>query len=106
MVAEAALGEGHGGDGTPRAAGDRRRLAVASGRNTGGKQEYLLDVARVYVLAGDMLRAGRAVLEAERTARRVRCTTGRRYGTWSPWWARSAAAPADLARLAATLGVA
>ncbi|SCG17410.1 hypothetical protein GA0070610_3721 [Micromonospora echinofusca] len=65
---------------------------------------YLLDVARVHALAGDMVRAGRALLDAERTAHsevhdrpavRDLVATVARY----------AAAPAGLARLAATLRV-
>ncbi|MFV2113151.1 helix-turn-helix domain-containing protein [Micromonospora sp. LOL_025] len=65
---------------------------------------YLLDVARVHALAGDMVRAGRALLDAERTARsevhdrpavRDLVATVARY----------AAAPTGLARLAAALHV-
>ncbi|MDT0530876.1 helix-turn-helix transcriptional regulator [Micromonospora sp. DSM 115977] len=65
---------------------------------------YLLDVARVHALAGDMVRAGRALLDAERTAHsevhdrpavRDLVATVARY----------AAAPAGLARLAAALHV-
>ncbi|MFI2664664.1 helix-turn-helix domain-containing protein [Micromonospora carbonacea] len=65
---------------------------------------YLLDVARLHAAAGDGLRAGRAVLDAERTARgevHDRPAARELVGVV----ARSAAAPAALTRLAATLGV-
>ncbi|OON31130.1 hypothetical protein BSA16_12805 [Micromonospora sp. Rc5] len=65
---------------------------------------YLLDVARLYASAGDGLRAGRALLDAERTARgevHDRPAARDLVGVV----ARSAAAPAALTRLAATLGV-
>ncbi|MFG1900921.1 helix-turn-helix domain-containing protein [Micromonospora carbonacea] len=65
---------------------------------------YLLDVARLYASAGDGLRAGRALLDAERTARgevHDRPAARDLVGVV----ARSAAAPASLTRLAATLGV-
>ncbi|WP_431912246.1 helix-turn-helix domain-containing protein [Micromonospora carbonacea] len=65
---------------------------------------YLLDVARLHAAAGDGLRAGRAVLDAERTARgevHDRPAARDLVGVV----ARSAAAPAALTRLAATLGV-
>ncbi|MEU8050215.1 helix-turn-helix domain-containing protein [Micromonospora haikouensis] len=65
---------------------------------------YLLDVARLYASAGDGLRAGRAVLDAERTARgEVHDRPAAR--DLVAVLARSAAAPATLTRLAATLGV-
>ncbi|WP_343450367.1 helix-turn-helix domain-containing protein [Micromonospora oryzae] len=65
---------------------------------------YLLDVARLYASAGDGLRAGRAVLDAERTARgEVHDRPAAR--DLVAVLARSAAAPAALTRLAATLGV-
>ncbi|MFI7432012.1 helix-turn-helix domain-containing protein [Micromonospora haikouensis] len=65
---------------------------------------YLLDVARLYGSAGDGLRAGRAVLDAERTARgEVHDRPAAR--DLVAVVARSAAAPAALTRLAATLGV-
>ncbi|MET8043324.1 helix-turn-helix domain-containing protein [Micromonospora sp. NPDC005215] len=65
---------------------------------------YLLDVARVYVLAGDMHRAGRAVLDAERTANsEVYDRPTVRKLVAAVW--RSVDAPADLAQLAATLHV-
>ncbi|MFG1845132.1 XRE family transcriptional regulator [Micromonospora carbonacea] len=65
---------------------------------------YLLDVARLHASAGDGLRAGRAVLDAERTARgevHDRPAARELVGVV----ARSATAPAALTRLAATLGV-
>ncbi len=65
---------------------------------------YLLDVARLYASAGDGLRAGRALLDAERTARgevHDRPAARDLVGVVT----RSAAAPAALTRLAATLGV-
>ncbi|WP_353898723.1 helix-turn-helix domain-containing protein [Micromonospora harpali] len=65
---------------------------------------YLLDVARLYASAGDGLRAGRAVLDAERTARgevHDRPAARDLVGVVARW----AAAPAVLTRLAATLGV-
>ncbi|WP_431974458.1 hypothetical protein [Micromonospora haikouensis] len=65
---------------------------------------YLLDVARLHAAAGDGLRAGRAVLDAERTARgevHDRPAARELVGVV----ARSAAAPAALTRLAAALGV-
>ncbi|MFI1196775.1 helix-turn-helix domain-containing protein [Micromonospora sp. NPDC020750] len=65
---------------------------------------YLVDAARAYAQTGDMLRAGRALLDAERTAHGevhdrppVRDLVA--------VVARSAAAPSDLVRLAATLHV-
>ncbi|GAB3957688.1 hypothetical protein [Micromonospora vulcania] len=66
---------------------------------------YLLDVARAYALAGDLLRAGRTLLGAERTARsEVHDRPAVR--DLIAVVARSAAAPAGLAQLAATLHVA
>ncbi|MFE9194114.1 helix-turn-helix domain-containing protein [Micromonospora sp. NPDC007208] len=65
---------------------------------------YLLDVARGYALAGDVYRAGRAVLDAERTARsEVHDRPAVRKLVAVVW--RSADAPAGLAQLAATLRV-
>lgn len=65
---------------------------------------YLLDVARGYALAGDMHRAGRAVLDAERTARtEVHDRPAVRKLVAVVW--RSADAPAGLAQLAATFHV-
>ncbi|MFI9640553.1 helix-turn-helix domain-containing protein [Micromonospora sp. NPDC051925] len=101
VVAEAALGEVTAA--TVRherlVAGDEWRLLPAEHRAA-----YLLDVARAYAQAGDMSRAGRAVLEAERTARTEvhdRPTVRHLVAVV----ARSAAAPPGLARLAATLHV-
>ncbi|MGC5329087.1 helix-turn-helix domain-containing protein [Micromonospora sp. DT62] len=65
---------------------------------------YLLDVARVHALAGDMVRAGRALLDAERTAHsEVHDRPAARDLVATV--ARYAAAPAGLARLAAALHV-
>ncbi|MEV4718832.1 helix-turn-helix transcriptional regulator [Micromonospora noduli] len=65
---------------------------------------YLLDVARAYALAGDMHRAGRAVLDAERAARsEVHDRPAVRKLVAVVW--RSADAPTGLAQLAATLRV-
>ncbi|MGC4789849.1 helix-turn-helix domain-containing protein [Micromonospora sp. DT178] len=65
---------------------------------------YLLDVARVHALAGDMVRAGRALLDAERTAHsEVHDRPAARDLVATV--ARYAAAPASLARLAAALHV-
>ncbi|WP_422756886.1 hypothetical protein [Micromonospora sp. WMMD708] len=100
VVAEAALGEITAA--TVRherlVAGDEWRWLPPEHRAA-----YLLDAARAYVLDGNLLRAGRAVLEAERTVRNevhdrpaVRPLVA--------VVARSAAPPA-LTRLAATLHV-
>ncbi|MFI7551044.1 helix-turn-helix domain-containing protein [Micromonospora sediminimaris] len=63
---------------------------------------YLLDVARAYAGIGEMSRAGRALLEAERAARgEVRDRPAAR--NLVAFVARSTAAPADLTRLAASL---
>ncbi|WP_327027551.1 helix-turn-helix domain-containing protein [Micromonospora sp. NBC_01740] len=65
---------------------------------------YLLDVARVHALAGDMARSGRALLDAERTAHsEVHDRPAARDLVATV--ARYAAAPAGLARLAAALHV-
>ncbi|WP_433349129.1 helix-turn-helix domain-containing protein [Micromonospora sp. CA-111912] len=65
---------------------------------------YLIDAARAYAQTGDMLRAGRALLDAERTARgEVHDRPAVRDVVAVV--ARSAAAPAGVARLAATLHV-
>lgn len=65
---------------------------------------YLLDVARGYAQAGEVHRAGRAVLDAERTARgEVHDRPAVRKLIAVVW--RSADAPAGLAQLAATLHV-
>ncbi|MGC4808126.1 helix-turn-helix domain-containing protein [Micromonospora sp. DT233] len=66
---------------------------------------YLVDAARAYARAGDTLRAGRALLDAERIARgEVHDRPAVR--DLVAVVARSSAAPAGLARLAATLRVA
>ncbi|MGC4853461.1 helix-turn-helix domain-containing protein [Micromonospora sp. DT4] len=63
---------------------------------------YLLDVARVHALAGDMLRAGRTLLAAERAAHsEVHDRPAMRRLVAVVW--RSADAPAELTQLAATL---
>ncbi|WP_244200202.1 helix-turn-helix domain-containing protein [Micromonospora arborensis] len=65
---------------------------------------YLLDVARAHALAGDLLRAGRTLLDAERTAHSEvhhRPAVRKLVAVVS----RSADAPAGLAQLAATLRV-
>ncbi|MEU7932785.1 helix-turn-helix transcriptional regulator [Micromonospora echinofusca] len=65
---------------------------------------YLFDVARAQALAGDVPRAGRALLDAERTARgEVHDRPAVRDLVAAV--ARSPAAPPDLSRLAATLRV-
>lgn len=65
---------------------------------------YLLDVARGYARTGDMRRAGRAVLDAERTAHsEVHDRLAARKLVAVVW--RSADAPVGLAQLAATLHV-
>ncbi|MFI7661478.1 hypothetical protein ACIBTW_21620 [Micromonospora parva] len=65
---------------------------------------YLLDVARAYARVGDMLRAGRTLLDAERTAHgEVHDRPVVRKLVAVVW--RSADAPAGLAQLAATLHV-
>ncbi|MEV4661879.1 helix-turn-helix transcriptional regulator [Micromonospora echinofusca] len=96
------------------AVGDVRAATVRHERLVSGEQwrwlppehraAYLLDVARVHACAGDMVRAGRALLDAERTAHsevhdrpaaRDLVATVARYAT----------PPAGLARLAAALHV-
>ena len=101
VVAEAALGEVTAA--TVRherlVAGDEWRWLPPEHRAA-----YLLDAARAYVLDGNLLRAGRAVLEAERTARsEVHDRPAVR--PLVAVVARSAAAPPALTRLAATLHV-
>ncbi|MEU1754377.1 helix-turn-helix domain-containing protein [Micromonospora matsumotoense] len=101
VVAEAALGEVTAA--TVRherlVAGDEWRWLPPEHRAA-----YLLDAARAYVLGGNLLRAGRAVLEAERTARsEVHDRPSVR--PLVAVVARSAAAPPALTRLAATLHV-
>ncbi|MEU4552313.1 helix-turn-helix domain-containing protein [Micromonospora violae] len=66
---------------------------------------YLLDVARAYARVGDMLRAGRTLLDAERTAHgEVHDRPVVRKLVAVVW--RSADAPVGLGQLAATLGAA
>ncbi|MEU4567448.1 helix-turn-helix domain-containing protein [Micromonospora sp. NPDC023956] len=101
VVAEAALGD-------VAAATVRHERLIAGGEwrwlPTEHRAAYLLDAARAYVLAGDLRRAGRALLEAERTARgEVHDRPAVR--DLVAVVARSAAAPPDLARLAAALRV-
>ncbi|MEU3453736.1 helix-turn-helix domain-containing protein [Micromonospora sp. NPDC006766] len=101
VVAEVALGE-------VTAATVRHERLIAGDEwrwlPTEHRAAYLLDAARAYALAGDMVRAGRALLEAERTARsEVHDRPAVRDLVAAV--ARSAAAPAGLARLAATLHV-
>ncbi|GLY23828.1 helix-turn-helix domain-containing protein [Micromonospora sp. NBRC 101691] len=101
VVAETALGD------APAATARHERLTAGGGWRwlpTEHRAAYLLDVARAYVLAGDLRRAGRALLDAERTARgEVHDRPAVR--DLVAVVARSAAAPADLARLAAALHV-
>ena len=101
MVAEAALG------GATRAVVRHERLMAGEGWRwlpAEHRAAYLLDVARVYVLAGDLVRAGRSVLEAERTARsEVHDRPAVRHLVAVV--ARSPAAPPGLTRLAAALHV-
>ncbi|MFI6819941.1 helix-turn-helix domain-containing protein [Micromonospora sp. NPDC050187] len=101
VVAETALGD------APAATARHERLTAGGGWRwlpTEHRAAYLLDVARAYVLAGDLRRAGRALLDAERTARsEVHDRPAVR--DLVAVVARSAAAPADLARLAAALQV-
>ncbi|MEO3773160.1 hypothetical protein [Micromonospora sp. B9E7] len=62
-------------------------------------------MARAYALTGDVLRAGRAVLDAERTAHsEVHHRPAVRKLVTVVW--RSADAPAGIVQLATTLGVA
>ncbi|WP_229397983.1 helix-turn-helix domain-containing protein [Micromonospora okii] len=101
VVAESALGE------VTAATVGHERLVAGDGWRwlpTEHRAAYLLDVARAYALAGDMLRAGRAVLEAERTARgEVHDRPAVRDLVAAV--ARSDATPPGLLRLAATLHV-
>ncbi|SCL30595.1 helix-turn-helix domain-containing protein [Micromonospora inyonensis] len=101
VVAETALGD-------VTAATVRHERLTAGGEwrrlPTEHRAAYLLDVARAYVLAGDLRRAGRVLLEAERTARsEVHDRPAVR--DLVAVVARSADAPTDLARLAAALYV-
>ncbi|MBQ1075069.1 helix-turn-helix transcriptional regulator [Micromonospora sp. C31] len=96
------------------AVGDVRAATVRHERLVRGEQwrwlppehraAYLLDVARAHALAGDLPRAGRALLDAERTAHsEVHARPAARDLVAAV--ARHAADPAGLARLAATLRV-
>ncbi|MEU7996424.1 helix-turn-helix transcriptional regulator [Micromonospora sp. NPDC049060] len=101
VVAEAAVGD------MPAATVRHERL-VAGGQwrwlPPEHRAAYLLDVARAQALAGDVPRAGRALLDAERTARgEVHDRPAVRDLVAAV--ARSPAAPPDLTRLAATLRV-
>ncbi|MBM0279082.1 hypothetical protein [Micromonospora tarensis] len=101
MVADATLG-----DVTTATARHERLVAGGEWRwlPPEHRAAYLLDVARTYALAGDMRRAGRAVLDAERTARsEVHERPTARKLVAVVW--RSADAPVGLAQLAATLHV-
>ncbi|RGC67428.1 Helix-turn-helix domain protein [Micromonospora sp. MW-13] len=101
VVAEAALG-----DGTAATARHERLTAGGEWRwlPPEHRAAYLLDAARAYAQTGDMFRAGRALLDAERTARgEVHDRPAVR--DLVAVVARSAAAPAGLARLAAALHV-
>ncbi|MET7946257.1 helix-turn-helix domain-containing protein [Micromonospora sp. NPDC005324] len=100
-VAEAALG-----DATTATARHERLVAGEEWRwlPPEHRAAHLLDVARVYALAGDMRRAGWAVLDAERTARSEvhdRPAVRKLVAVVG----RSADAPAGVAQLAATLHV-
>ncbi|MEU5908122.1 helix-turn-helix domain-containing protein [Micromonospora sp. NPDC047467] len=101
VVAEAALG------GVAAATVRHERLVVTDEWRwlpPEHRAAYLLDVARAYALVGDMLRAGRTLLEAERTAHgEVHDRPATRKLVAVAW--RSADAPAGLAHLAATLRV-
>ncbi|WP_231931548.1 helix-turn-helix domain-containing protein [Micromonospora echinospora] len=101
VVVETILGD------APAATARHERFTAGGGWRwlpTEHRAAYLLDVARAYVLAGDLRRAGRALLDAERTARgEVHDRPAVR--DLVAVVARSAAAPADLARLAAALHV-
>ncbi|WP_405425443.1 helix-turn-helix domain-containing protein [Micromonospora sp. NBC_00617] len=101
VVAEAALGD-------VAAATVRHERLVATDKwrwlPPEHRAAYLLDVARAYAHVGDMLRAGRTLLEAERTAHgEVHDRPATRKLVAVTW--RSADAPAGLAHLAATLRV-
>ncbi|MCG5454208.1 helix-turn-helix domain-containing protein [Micromonospora sp. PSH03] len=102
VVADAALG-----DVTVATARHERLVTGDEWRSLSPEHRaaYLLDVARVYALAGEMHRAGRAVLDAERTARsEVHDRPAVRKLVTVVW--RSADAPAGIVQLATTLGVA
>ncbi|GIJ22519.1 helix-turn-helix domain-containing protein [Micromonospora lutea] len=99
VLVEIALGD------TSLAAARHERLVTGAGwwwLSAEHRAAYLLDVARAYARIGEMTRAGRALLEADSTARgEVRDRPAARELLQVV--ARSAAAPAGLARLAATL---
>ncbi|MEU8083170.1 helix-turn-helix transcriptional regulator [Micromonospora sp. NPDC049101] len=102
VVAEAALG-----DVTTATARHERLVAGEEWRwlPPEHRAAYLLDVARAYALAGDMLRAGRTLLDAERAAHsEVHDRPAVRKLVAVVW--RSADAPAGIVQLATTLGVA
>ncbi|MEU8331296.1 hypothetical protein [Micromonospora sp. NPDC048839] len=102
VVAEAALG-----DVTTATARHERLVADEEWRwlPPEHRAAYLLDVARAYALTGDLLRAGRALLDAERTAHsEVHDRPAVRKLATVLW--RSADAPAGIVQLATTLGVA
>ncbi|MFY1599163.1 helix-turn-helix domain-containing protein [Micromonospora sp. WMMD737] len=96
------------------AVGDAAEATVRHERLVSGEQwrwlppehraAYLLDVARVHALAGAMPEAGRAVLDAERTAH-SEVHERPAVRDLVAVVARSTAAPAGLARLAAALHV-
>lgn len=102
VVAEAALG-----DVTTAAARHQRLVADDRWRSLPPEHRaaYLLDVARVHARAGDMPRAGRTLLDAERVAHSEvhhRPAVRKLVAVVS----RNADAPAELSQLAATLHVA
>ncbi|MGC5322983.1 helix-turn-helix domain-containing protein [Micromonospora arida] len=101
VVADAALG-----DVTTATARHERLVAGGEWRwlPPEHRAAYLLDVARAYALAGDMRRAGQAVLDAECIAHsEVHERPAARKLVAVVW--RSADAPVGLAQLAATLRV-
>jgi transcriptional regulator with XRE-family HTH domain len=102
VVAEAALG-----DVTTATARHQRLVADDRWRSLPPEHRaaYLLDVARVHARAGDMLRAGRTLLDAERVAHSEvhhRPAVRKLVAVVS----RNADAPTELSQLAATLHVA
>ncbi|MEV4656106.1 helix-turn-helix domain-containing protein [Micromonospora sp. NPDC049301] len=101
VVADAALGD------VTTATARHERLVAGDGwlcLPPEHRAAYLLDVARAYALGGDLHRAGRAVLDAERAARNeVHDRPAVRKLVAVVW--RSADAPAGLAQLAAALRV-
>lgn len=102
VVAEAALG-----DVTTATARHQRLVADDRWRSLPPEHRaaYLLDVARVHARVGDMLRAGRTLLDAERVAHSEvhhRPAVRKLVAVVS----RNADAPAELSQLAATLHVA